>query len=352
MLLHGIRLLSKEDVRLAAISMYCSDVSIPSIAESLNISQYMITSAIRRFILNGITCDRPRGGRNTKVTNRDTRHIKYTAMRTFPYSMPKLTTQVREETGINVTRHKVEHTMKQYGFKRMSDRIAVKQGPEWKKARRQFYYNNLNTNWDNVVFSDEKVFGLNSNGRIKFYARSYEEYQEKHHNVPLNLRTKCKVWGAISRKGVGPLIHIDTTMNSQQYVDEILQHVIGTKAKRAALVSDTRDCPSDFTWQQDNAGFHRGPPVMTFFEDNDINVIDWPSGSPDLSPIENVWNIIQYRLRLQQIETSSIAPEGDMFNAIEDIWYSITPEMCINLIDSMPDRLNELFRRQYNVIDY
>ena len=344
--------MGKENKRLCVCTMYCDGKSINEIAEFLGVSTFIVKSAINRMLERGSINDLPRPGRNKKNSKRDKRHIKYMAMRNLYYSAGEIVKEGRYYHGINTNRNNVRSILSQYGFKRYPDRIAPRMNDEWMRSRRQFNMDNLDTDWNRVIFTDEKTFSLTSNGRLKYYARSYEEFQEKHHNVPLNINMKVKVWGAISCRGLGPLLQITESMNTHSYVENILEPLLSTRKSRNELM---HFCPSyrmNLIWQQDNAPFHNGEEALTFLKDHNIEHLRWPTYSPDLSPIENVWNQVQYKVRIWQIEHGQIAPNNDLFQLIEQAWNSITPVECKALVCSMPDRLNELFRRHYNIIDY
>ena len=70
-----------------------------------------------------------------------------------------------------------------------------------------------------------------------------------------------------------------------------------------------------------------------WFEDNNIQVLSWPAQSPDLNPIENLWEHLK-----QQLHKYSDPPKGahELWDQLVDEWNEIAPGVCQNLIESMP----------------
>lgn len=332
--------------------MYSDGVKVSKISEDLSVSQYIVKQAVLRMLQRGSMCDRRRSGRNPRLTKRDVRLIKYQAMHGLYCSANTMAADVLRTYGLHISGRHTQRLLRRYGFHRYADRAAAPVTKSWRRARREFYRTNLDTNWNHVVFTDEKIFNLQSNGRIKYYARSFEEYQEKHHRLPLKNTASVKVWGAITSNGVGPLICVSRHMNCDDYVREVLVPTIGNHGLRARLLGLREHTVPDFLWQQDNASFHKAPAAQRFFVNRNVRVMKWPPNSPDLSPIENIWNMLQYKLRVHQTTTGTIFNNETLFEAITQAWNSISREECCSLIESMPERLNELFRRNYNLIDY
>ena len=93
-----------------------------------------------------------------------------------------------------------------------------------------------------------------------------------------------------------------------------------------------------FTFKQDGAPAHRSSGAQEWCQRNLPNFIDtdeWPGNSPDLNPIENLFNILDDKVYAatepQTLETLS--------NCLKLSWVSIPSDTLRNLIHSMPQRL-------------
>ncbi len=103
----------------------------------------------------------------------------------------------------------------------------------------------------------------------------------------------------------------------------------------------------DFIFQQDNAPAHKAKDTIAFFDDNNIRLLSFPSGSPDLNPIENIWSILKSNVAQRFPKKTD---ELERF-AIEE-WRKIPQKVIENAIDSMTTRISQVIGRNGKKCDY
>ncbi|GBO06883.1 hypothetical protein AVEN_174953-1 [Araneus ventricosus] len=90
--------------------------------------------------------------------------------------------------------------------------------------------------------------------------------------------------------------------------------------------------------RQDNAKCHIARSVCAWFEEHqdEFTVLPWPANSPDLNPIENLWDHLDRVVRAMDPQPRNLA---QLVTALESVWLNIPVNTFRNLIDSLPARL-------------
>ncbi|EIE91717.1 hypothetical protein RO3G_16428 [Rhizopus delemar RA 99-880] len=188
--------------------------------------------------------------------------------------------------------------------------------------------------WKKVIFSDEaKVNRIGSDGLQWTWTNGdkLKDFQVQH--MIKHGGGSLMLWGCLTWHGVGYLSNIKGSINSDFYIgileDELMKTIDWYDLEK-----------EDIIFQQDNASIHTAKKVSEWLDNNNITVLRWPSHSPDLNPIENLWSIL--KRRLLQYEKQ---PDGmlELWSRVENVWESITQNECQKLIESMPKRIKAVY---------
>jgi len=98
------------------------------------------------------------------------------------------------------------------------------------------------------------------------------------------------VWGIFSWHTLGPLVAIGHHLNATAYLRIVSDHV----HPFMAIMYPS----SDGHFQQDNAPCHKARINSNWFleHDNEFTVLKWPPHSPDLNPIEHLWDVVEPKI--------------------------------------------------------
>ena len=86
-----------------------------------------------------------------------------------------------------------------------------------------------------------------------------------------------------------------------------------------------------------------------FLEQSEIRVLDWPGQSPDLNPIEHLWDELGRRVHRRMPPPKN---EQELMNFLQTEWNLIPQEYYRNLIKSMNNRIEAVIAANGNVTPY
>lgn len=251
-------------------------------------------------------------------------------------SATKIASEVSLDTGKEVSAATIRNVFKQAGYHSRTARMKPLISKKNKKKRLEYakaYLNHGPEYWSRVIFTDESKFNIfKSDGKVKVWRKVKTEMQEK------NLTCSVKhgggsqmVWGCMSANGVGELHFIDTIMDHKLYID-ILKKNLNKSVEKMRL-------PSNYIFTQDNDPKHVATNTKLWLLYNVPKWIQTPPQSPDINPIENLWEVLHQNVRKRHISSKT-----DLRTTLKEEWEKITSEVTSNLVNSMPRRLKAVIK--------
>jgi hypothetical protein len=200
-----------------------------------------------------------------------------------------------------------------------------------RQNRLEFCIENLKTDWNTVVFSDESMFQPDSNtiklwGKNRVIKRALKRFPG------------LMVWGAISARGISPLAVIKGTIDAKKYQEVLEGHLLETMCLLY---------PDGFVFQQDNAPVHSAKSTKQWFLAKNLSVMKWPALSPDLNPIENVWGYLK-----NSIQYNDAITNAEFGAKLTEMWVNLDLDFITSLLESMPRRLEACIAANGDAIDY
>lgn len=330
------RYLSEVEVaRIVALAE--EGVSYREIARRLGVSDSVIRRALSRLQETGNMTRREGQGPRRITTDREDRTLIRSAIRSRTATAPAIANQLQGNVGVRVSGQTVRRRLREGNL--LSRRPVRVPALNANHRRGRLAYAREHLVWDRqlwsrVLFSDESRFGLHMNdGRVRVWRRPGEQFREDclAPNVAFN-GGSVMVWGGISWNNRTELVIIPPPgLNANRYVAEVLgPHVVPQRLAQGP----------GFMFMHDNARPHTARFTQNFLRGHNITVLNHPSMSPDLNPIEHVWDVLNRAVRGRNLQPATLEELRVM---LVQVWNEI-PQEAIQRCINMTERLQAVIR--------
>lgn len=273
---------------------------------------------------------KPGSGRKRKTTIREDRTLTRFAYSEEAPSENRLAEMLEETTGTKLTGRTVRSRMKEQGINRC---VKVKKpyvNDDHRERRLAFavkYRDWSVAEWEKVLWSDESPFTLRYSPRSWVWRKPDEKWNLRCTGGTVKSTKFCKklmVWGCFAGSRVGNFYRIRGIMKSPHYHNILV---------RQMMPSARRLFDGEWYFQQDNDPKHTAGVNKQYLKNKKVKCLLWPAGSPDLSPIENLWEILNIAAGDRKPQN-----EDELFAILKEAWEALPADTLQHLVESMPRR--------------
>jgi transposase len=269
-----------------------------------------------------------RPGRPRKITDRDARHVFRLAI-VKKMSCNKIAAALETKP----SKSTVVRALRNHEFAKYSKRKpAPALKPHHRLARLTFAAKHRNKRffWRRVLFTDEKKFNLDGPDGFGFYwhhVKAKPEFYSKR----VSGGGSVMVWAGVGWHGNTEIVFLTGKQDSIKYQQTLSDAMLPTLQELKLKLGDKSPI-----FQQDNASIHSSRSTNDFLRREGVHVLSWPSKSPDLNIIENVWGLL----------ARNVYENGQQFECVRDLkakikaeWAKLEPKYIRKLVNSMASRL-------------
>lgn len=331
------------------VSMSKNGLSSRKISELIGISPNTVQKVLKRNSDRGSVENKERSGRKRLVSDRGDRVLERLVKKNRRQTLSDLTSVFNDSVPEQVSSRTVRRRLKEQCYQRCSVSKKITISKNNRQSRVSLSRSKLawtvEENWSKVIFSDEMKVVLVKDKKVHVWRKPGERFQPAclgmYSSHSPHSGISAMFCGCLSYNGVGTLTEVEGNINSEKYISVLDNNLWPIVAKEF----------SDSPWmlQEDNCPVHQSRQTVAWKDENNIDTLTWPSQSPDINIIENVWRTIKIRLehRLHEIKNRQ-----DLIRVVKEIWASITSDTIKSLYTSIPKRLRAVIKAKGYITKY
>ena len=248
-------------------------------------------------------------------------------------SLVDITAEYNQRAPVQLSTRTVRRRLFDLGYKRcvVTKKITIrpknrKTRVDWCRGKERW---TVERDWCKIIFSDEMKVVLGTDRKIYVWRKVEEKFN----------RDCLDVEDARSpRSGISAMFWKHYPAKYISVLDTNLWPVIAKNFENKPWIL-----------QEDNCPVHRSAATTAWKEQQAIETLTWPSQSPDINIIENVWRLIKLRLerRLEDIRN-----RADLIMIVKEIWADISSDDIKSLYKSIPKRLKAVIKAKGFISQY
>ncbi|KAG2466651.1 TCB1 transposase, partial [Polypterus senegalus] len=324
---------SKElsvNLRDRIVSRHKSGEGYRNISAALKVPMSTVASIIRKWKKFKTTRTLPRAGRPSKLSDLGRRALVREVTKNLTTTLSELQ-RSSGERGEPSRRTTISAAIHQSGLYGRVDRRKPLLSKRHMAARLEFAKRHLKdtqTMRNKILWSDEtkiELFGVNARNHV------WGNPGTAHHQANTIPTVKhgggsIMLWGCVSSAGTGRLVRVKGKMTAEMY-----RHILDENLLQSA--PDLR-LGQQFFFQQDNDPKHTAKISKEWLQDNSVNVLEWPSHSPDLNLFEHLWRDL--KMAVHRCFPSYLM---ELERCCKEEWAKLAKDRCARLVASCSKRL-------------
>ncbi|GFU67227.1 transposable element Tcb2 transposase [Trichonephila clavipes] len=315
-------------------------------ARRLNVSRSVVQRLWDQYQSEDSVSRRPVPGRTRATTPAEDRFLALSARSRRTTTVPRLVADHFQASGRRISTTTVRNRLHNAGLHARRPVVCVPLNGRQRRNRLCWAREHVSwtqQQWASVLFTDESRFTMESDsGRLLIWREQRTRYHQSNTVERHSYRGgEILVWAGISLGGHTDLHVFDGgTVTGLRYRDEFLDPYVRPYA--AAI-------GNDFILMDDNARPHRARIVEEYLEDHGLERMEWPARSPDLNPIEHLWDYLGR-------EVAALNPPPRYLHELKQgllcVWSSLPIPVSDNLIHSMGNRCRQCIQVRGGHIPY
>lgn len=241
-----------------------------------------------------------------------------------------------ERRGVNISKSTIQRRLREAKWKYHNPLLKPLLSNGHRINRVGWAEKHRNFDWSSVIFTDETTFYLTSSGR-----KTWQSPLKRKMQRTVKFPQKLNAWGAFSAQGFGKLICFTENLNAELLCSIYERGLLSTALEQFGPK------PGSWTLQEDNDPKHTSTLAKEWRVKHNVRRMEWPSMSPDLNPIENVWSVLKVKVAKRHPKTLF-----GLRAVVQEEWRSMSTEFAERLSDSMEDRLSSVLMSEGDFILY